>query len=190
MRPTRSIAVRGVSPVMGTLACAWTLVRRRARAGLATASTPSSTMRPEVGRNRPTTWLARVVLPAPLCPRRPTTSPAPTVMVIPALAWTMCEPLPKCLWRSSMVSTSAMDPFPFGVVSGIEGMRSTIDSYRSVWTKPYDTFLLLTSKHNDAVSIPNGMETASVCGQRGQPLPSGVTPAGGCASARRLRRPR
>ena len=88
MRPTRLIAVRGVSPVMGTLACAWTLVRRRARAGLATASTPSSLMLPEVGRKSPTTWLTSVVLPAPLWPRSPTTSPAPTHMVTPALALT------------------------------------------------------------------------------------------------------
>src|SRR5690606_27088511 len=44
---------------------------------------------PASGRSRPTSWETRVVLPAPLCPRRPTTSPARTCKDTSLLATTL-----------------------------------------------------------------------------------------------------
>ena len=96
-RPTSSMARCGVSPVMGTLVWAWTLVARRAAAGRATASKPSRVIVPDVGRSRPTTWLTRVLLPAPLCPSRPTTWPEATLIETESLARTVRAPEPKCL---------------------------------------------------------------------------------------------
>ena len=60
--------------------------RAGAHAGSATRSAPSRRMVPASGRRSPTTWLTSVVLPAPLWPSSPKTSPASTERSTPSLA--------------------------------------------------------------------------------------------------------
>jgi hypothetical protein len=54
-----------------------------------TASKPATSARPAVGRARPVSIRIVVVLPAPLCPSRPKTSPSATLKVIPSTARTV-----------------------------------------------------------------------------------------------------
>src|SRR5713226_10229710 len=69
---------------------------------------PPSTMRPRDGRNRPEMTLSSVVLPAPLGPIRPCTSPAETWTAAPSSARTP----PKLRSSSSTESSTRGIPHP------------------------------------------------------------------------------
>ncbi len=61
-------------------------------AGAATTSMPAMRTRPEVGRARVVQMLMVVVLPAPLGPSRPKSSPSRTLRSMPSTATTRCLP--------------------------------------------------------------------------------------------------
>ena len=68
-------------------------------------SRPSNTTRPPRGLARPTTALARVVLPEPVSPTRPTISPGHTVRLTPFSTWLARQPWPSTTSRSVTSST-------------------------------------------------------------------------------------
>src|SRR5699024_7955037 len=78
---------------------------RRAARGLCNTSIPSTDKVPVSGRNRSATWETNVVLPAPLLPSRPTTSPGRTVRSTSSLA----RVGPKLLVSPAVARTSSMD---------------------------------------------------------------------------------
>ena len=64
------------------------VIRRRKSRSRFDGVCPSTRASPAVGYSRPDSILSVVVLPAPLGPRKPTTSPAAISKLIPSTAWT------------------------------------------------------------------------------------------------------
>jgi hypothetical protein len=82
------MAWSGVSALIGTCDCGCHEHETRAASGFRTTSTPPMRIVPRLGRISPITWRTRVVLPAPLGPSRPNTSPESTDNVTSSLAVT------------------------------------------------------------------------------------------------------
>src|SRR5512138_344796 len=82
-------------------------MRRRTSIGCATTSNPATVADPAVGTRYVVRMRIVVVLPAPLLPSRPTTSPLATVNVAPSSAWTS----PKCM-ESPRASINSFLPQP------------------------------------------------------------------------------
>src|SRR6266851_8409389 len=81
---------------------------------------PSSHASPEVGLSRPSSSLTEVVLPAPLGPRNPKTSPRGTVIESPARA-TVC---PNRLERFSVWMAGEPAAAPFGAAAAVSSITS------------------------------------------------------------------
>src|SRR5438094_1412141 len=120
----------------------------RRRAPRSPNGRPSSQPWPEVGVRRPSSSLTAVVLPAPLGPRKPNTSPRGTVIVRPARATV----LPKRL-VSSTVLTAVV---PAAASSGTAAAVSVFSASSAMSAEPNGERLLQVIGDFDRVGLLDG----------------------------------